>query len=138
MVKIKKTVLVFGTFDGIHEGHRYFLREAKKNGWLIVAVAKDSTVKLLKGHMPKTPLPNRIRALKNEKIADDIVPGDQEIGYWKIIKRISPDIVCLGYDQENLRTALERSDIAKDGKFEIKKIPPFEDGHLHSSALNNI
>jgi cytidyltransferase-like protein len=53
MVENKKkitTVMVFGTFDGIHDGHRYFLNEAKKFGdKLVVAVAKDTTVKTLKG-----------------------------------------------------------------------------------------
>ena len=48
-MKRPKKVMVFGTFDGIHDGHRHFLREAKKQGEeLIVAVSKDEVVQKLK------------------------------------------------------------------------------------------
>ena len=40
-----KKVLVFGTFDGLHEGHKDFLRQAKQYGdHLTVVVGRDSTV----------------------------------------------------------------------------------------------
>ena len=46
----QKKVMVFGTFDIIHRGHFYFLRQSKgKNNFLIVVVARDSTVKKMKG-----------------------------------------------------------------------------------------
>ena len=44
-----KKVLVFGTYDIFHKGHEYFLKESKKKGdYLIVVVARDSTVKKIK------------------------------------------------------------------------------------------
>lgn len=36
-------VMVFGVFDGLHPGHRAFLRQARKKGdKLIVVVARDN------------------------------------------------------------------------------------------------
>ena len=44
-------VLVFGSFDLLHEGHKHFFNEAKKLGnTLYVVVAKDSSIKSFKGH----------------------------------------------------------------------------------------
>lgn len=132
------TVMVFGTFDGVHDGHRYFLKEAKKFGnKLVVAVAKDTTVKTLKGHFPKTPLPNRIMNLKQENLADEVIQGDQEIGKWQIIKTVNPDVVCLGYDQEDLKNALLKALKDKKLNFKIQTIEPFNGDILHSSILNN-
>jgi FAD synthetase len=46
-------VIAFGVFDGLHEGHRHFLREARKlGGRLTVAVAHDEAVVMLKGRRP--------------------------------------------------------------------------------------
>jgi len=45
----EKIVLVFGTFDGLHDGHRFFLTEARKLGdRLIASVATDEIVERIK------------------------------------------------------------------------------------------
>ena len=42
---INKTIAIFGVFDGIHDGHLFFIREAKKQGNRLVAiVARDEVV----------------------------------------------------------------------------------------------
>lgn len=139
MTEIKKkniAVMVFGTFDGIHDGHRYFLNEAKKFGdKLIVTVAKDNTVKNLKGHFPDRPLPNRIRDLESENLADEVLAGDQEIGKWQIIERINPQIICIGYDQKDLEEALKKAIREKGLSCKIEIIKPFKGDLLHSSIL---
>ncbi len=132
------TVMIFGTFDGIHDGHRYFLNEAKKFGdRLVVAVAKDNTVKTLKGRFPEAPLPNRIMALKQENFTEEIVPGDQEIKKWQIIGKTKPDIICVGYDQEDLKEALEKAKKELSLDFKIEIIKPFKGDILHSSIIRN-
>ena len=41
-----KRVLIFGTFDGIHEGHLNLFKQAKKYGdYLIVVVGRDENIK---------------------------------------------------------------------------------------------
>ena len=103
-----KKVLVFGTFDGVHEGHRAMLREAKLLGtYLIVAVAPDAIVKETKGTLPKYSSAQRISMIKNERLADDVVIADSEMHSWRIVKKYKPDIVALGYDQDELKASLE-------------------------------
>ena len=48
-------VMVFGTFDGLHQGHLNFFKQARnlsKNSYLIVSVARDKNVKKIKGRLP--------------------------------------------------------------------------------------
>ena len=132
-----KKILVFGTFDGIHDGHRFFLREAKKHGEeLVVGVAKDGTVKKLKGALPNIPLHNRIKMLQAEGLADRAIPGDENIGNWEIVKREKPDVICLGYDQKELATKLVKDLPAFGFSIEIVIIKDYKGGELHNSLLN--
>jgi len=54
-----KTVLTSGAFDLIHYGHIRLLEEAKRLGGsgarLVVIVARDETIRKLKGHPPVIP-----------------------------------------------------------------------------------
>lgn len=89
-----------GTFDLLHVGHRFFLREADKLGTeLVVLVAQDSNVRKIKN---KTPRENA--ELRKEKVAklayvDKVVIGDEQ-NFAKILHDLKPDILALGYDQE--------------------------------------
>jgi cytidyltransferase-like protein len=101
-------ILTFGTFDGVHEGHREMLRHAKTFGdYLLVAVAPDSVVLEMKGAMPQHSSSKRIEMLKSEHLADEVVLADNESSSWKILKKYKPDIIALGYDQLELRASLE-------------------------------
>jgi cytidyltransferase-like protein len=102
-----KKVLAFGTFDGIHEGHRWFLKRAKALGsHLTIIVAPDAAVKALKGRRARFPLPARMRFLKKEGLADKVAPGDRKQGSWDVLKKHHPHVIALGYDQRALRKAL--------------------------------
>jgi FAD synthetase len=94
MVKIMAT----GTFDLLHMGHIYYLKEAKKLGdELVVIVACDSTVRKLK-HEPVTPEKMRLQLIKELKIVDDAYLGKKN-DIYKIVEEIKPDVIALGYDQ---------------------------------------
>ena len=87
-----------GTFDLLHMGHIYFLKEAKKLGdVLIVVVATDKTVRKLK-HEPVTPEDIRLSLIKELKIVDQAYLGYEDDIYI-IVEEIKPDIIALGYDQ---------------------------------------
>ena len=45
--------MAFGTFDLLHPGHINFLNQAKKHGQLIIVIARDKTVKEVKGKLPQ-------------------------------------------------------------------------------------
>ncbi|MGC9968723.1 MAG: adenylyltransferase/cytidyltransferase family protein [Minisyncoccia bacterium] len=104
-----RTVMVFGTFDGIHDGHRAFLRQAREHGdHLIVAVAQDAVVEQLKKRPPQRNIQERIGALADEALADQVVAGDTEIGTYAVVKRYRPDVIALGYDQTALKKDIEQ------------------------------
>ena len=64
-----------GTFDIIHMGHIYYLKEAKKLGdELIVVVACDETVRRLK-HEPVTNEQMRLDIVKELKVVDEAYIG---------------------------------------------------------------
>ena len=94
MVKVMAT----GTFDLLHMGHIYYLREAKKLGdTLVVVVATDSTVQKLK-HDPITPQESRVNLIKELKMVDEVYLGHDDDMYT-IVQEIKPDIIALGFDQ---------------------------------------
>ena len=54
-MKKKIRIMVFGTFDGLHEGHLDFFKQARqlsKNPFLIVSIARDKNVKIIKKIFP--------------------------------------------------------------------------------------
>ena len=94
MVKVMAT----GTFDLLHMGHIYYLREAKKLGdTLVVVVATDSTVRKLK-HDPITPQEIRVNLIKELRMVDEAYLGHEDDMYT-IVEEIKPDIIALGFDQ---------------------------------------
>ena len=94
MVKVMAT----GTFDLLHMGHIYYLKEAKKLGDILaVVVATDSTVRKLK-HDPITPQEIRVNLIKELKMVDEAYLGHEDDMY-RIVEEIKPDIIALGFDQ---------------------------------------
>lgn len=107
--KQNKTVLVFGTFDRLHEGHRDFLRQAKALGSrLVVSLAQDHIVEDLKGKRPSQNLSQRQEALEQVDEVDELVEGDEELGKYANLAKIDPDVIALGYDQDALKKNLKR------------------------------
>ncbi len=91
-------VMASGTFDLLHMGHIYYLKEAKKLGDdLVVVVACDETVRKLK-HEPVTPEMMRLGLVKELKVVDEAYLGHKDDMY-SIVEEIKPDIIALGYDQ---------------------------------------
>ena len=103
-----KKVLVFGTFDIVHPGHEYFLKQAKEHGdELIVVIARDLTVKQVKKLMPDNNELERLKSIQKLDYVDKAVLGSMDIDKYKIIEEIKPDIICLGYDQKAFTDDLE-------------------------------
>ncbi|MEO8638031.1 MAG: adenylyltransferase/cytidyltransferase family protein [Candidatus Taylorbacteria bacterium] len=131
-----KKVLAFGVFDTFHEGHRAFLTQAKELGnTLTVVVARDDMVKLLKNKTPVQTLQQRKEAVKKEKIADEVISSEDSPGEWKIIGEIRPDVIALGYDQDELLKSIKAIASEFPFTFEIIKLNPYRSGTFHSSLL---
>lgn len=131
----RKRVLAFGTFDLLHAGHLYYLQEAGKlGGELTVVVARDSTVKKVKGFPPMNSERQRLSMVKALKIVDRAVLGSK--GNWvKKVVALSPHAIALGYDQrvsaaqlksqlrrKGLKVGVHRIKAFKPGKFKVTKI----------------
>lgn len=132
-----KKVMVFGVFDGIHEGHKAFLKEATTFGeYLIAVVAQNHIVLHLKGRLPQIDIGERLAHLEAEDNVDEVVIGDKELSSWEVIKKYQPDVIALGYDQEILREDLEKH-VGDFGYVpEIVVLSGFEPNTCHSSLLN--
>ena len=120
-------VMATGTFDIIHLGHIYFLKEAKKLGdKLIVVVATDSTVRKLK-HEPVNPENVRLNLIKELKMVDEVYLGKEDDMY-SIVEEIRPDIIALGFDQihneENIKKELKKRKI----KSKVVRLPEYKGG----------
>ena len=103
-----KKVMAFGTFDGLHAGHRAFLKQARGYGdHLTVVVARDHIVKALKGHFPKIDFRRRCKRLMQEEVVDGLVGSDADLGSWEVLEQCRPDVVAIGYDQTRLKKSLE-------------------------------
>ena len=132
----RKKVLVFGTFDGIHKGHLSLFKQAKKFGdYLVVVVARDLTVKKVKGHLAKFSEQERLKAVYKCKLVNDAQLGNQK-NYYKKIKEIKPQVICLGYDQVVFIDNLEKEIEKMKFKIEIKRLKSFSPDKFKSSLLN--
>ncbi len=111
-------IMVFGTFDMVHEGHMSLFRQARAlapEPHLIVSVARDTAAARVKGTSPRANERDRLARVGDCALVDEAVLGD-ELGYIDHIKQAAPDILALGYDQsgeyvDSLETSLRASGI---------------------------
>lgn len=130
-------VMVLGVFDGLHEGHRALLKEAKAFGdHLIVVVAQNSIVMELKGHGPKHDIAERLAHLGAEDGVDEVVMGDAKLSSWEVIDKYQPEVVVFGYDQTLMKEDFEKHLDKLKAKPIIKVAKSFEPNKYHSSLLN--
>ena len=113
-----------GTFDLLHMGHIYYLKEAKKLGdKLVTVVARDSTVRKLK-HEPVTSEGMRIGIIKELKMVDDAVLGHEDDMY-ATVEDIKPDIIALGYDQIHDEKKIKRELKKRNINIKVARLPKY-------------
>jgi len=132
-----KTLMVFGTFDIFHPGHRSFLRQAKKHGdFLIVVVARDKTVTNVKKQKPVNNEQQRLENIKKSKLADEVILGNVGNKYT-VIKKYKPNIICLGYDQKFFVRGLKQKIRDFGLKTKTIKLKPHKTEIYKSSKLKS-
>lgn len=134
-------VMVFGTFDVFHPGHKSFIEQAmKKSGkslngrkdWafdLIVVVARDVTVRKLKPQL-KNPESVRLRVLQEAFPELEIVLGDEK-DPMMMVRKYRPEMVCLGYDQVGFSQQL----LKEFPEIKIERLEAFEPEKWKSSKM---
>jgi len=134
----KKIVLASGVFDLLHLGHVRFLEEAKraggKNAELIVVVARDSTVEKMKGRKPIMPEQERCLLVESLKVVDKAVLGYERLDIGEIIRDLKPDIIALGYDQEEMAGQVQNYLETHKSSVKVVRIGKFGKNTLDSSS----
>lgn len=128
-----KSVMVFGTFDLLHEGHLYLFKEAKKHGdTLIVVVARDTSVKKIKGFAPHQNELQRLEKVKKCSLVDKALLGYED-DFYQVIEEQKPTVLCFGYDQDkqNINVELKKRKI----NAEIITLTAFEPEKFKSSLM---
>ena len=94
--------VVFGVFDLLHQGHLSFFDQASRHGNLVAIVARDSTVLKFKKRKPHHSEKIRLKAVRKMPEVKKAMLGDKIRGTYGVLKKIKPDVICLGYDQNEL------------------------------------
>lgn len=130
-------IMAQGTFDLLHPGHLYYLRESAELGdELYVVISRDSRLEGKKDVvMPEEDRKTVVNAL--EMVEEAVLGSENSI--FDSVERIQPDIVTLGYDQdfdeEELEEKLEEEGF---GGVEVVRIGKCEGKIESSTDLRNI
>lgn len=138
---MKRRVLTFGTFDPLHKGHKYFLAQARKLGnYLLVVVARDSYIRLVKKREPRADEQRRKAKVQDLTFVDEVILGEE----WPVedkyglLMTLPFDVLALGYDQKPDDQAAGEV-LAKIGRGEAKvvRLPAYKPGRYKSSLIKN-
>ena len=130
-----KTVMIFGTFDNVHDGHRALFHQATEHGDKIIAVvARDETVEQVKGRRPQCHECERVAELLQIDVIDDIILGYGGKDKCVVVRDHKPDVILLGYDQEHFVDELYV--LADEQDFVIVRAQAYEPEVYKSSLLN--
>ncbi|USN58411.1 MAG: adenylyltransferase/cytidyltransferase family protein [Candidatus Peribacteria bacterium] len=129
-------VVTFGTFDGVHPGHEYYLSEAKKYGdRLITIIGTDKNVAKIKGRPPKKSQFERMSKVLQLGLSDGVIIGDEEDPF-KFIGFYQPWVIALGYDQAGFAEHLEEYLEHQKLDTQILRIEPYKPEKYKSSLIN--
>ncbi len=132
----KYNTMIFGVFDGLHDGHKFFIDKVNSiSKALYIALTPTQIVKDLKGKPSLYSIKERIILLQKQYPNAIVLEGDAIQGEWKYIKKYNPDMIVCGYDQDKLYEALDK--IKDVYNFNLVKIEENLDGdNLHSRFIN--
>ncbi len=125
--------IAFGTFDGFHPGHKFYLDSAAAHGDLTVVVARDSTVMKVKGRAARRNEQERLTDLQTAGY--NAILGSESDKY-AVLSQIQPDTICLGYDQEAFTEKLSEACKERGVRAEILRMEAFHPERYKSSILN--
>ncbi len=131
-----QAVLVFGSFDMLHQGHRYFLKSSRKHGqYLWVVLARDEEIVYFKQRSPAWNFEQRKAALIESGLVDQVISSDTQHGTFYVLQNSAKiDKIVLGDGQESLAAALETFFLANEElRCPINYIAPYH-RRWHSST----
>ena len=137
MKKTYKKGMIFGTFDGLHPGHLYFIEKTlrlAKN--VVIVVARDRTVKEVKKKLPHNNEKERLTEIRKAFPQVKARLGNSDRDKYKVIEEEKPDLICLGYDQNSFDKGLE-DELKERGlkKTEVVRLRSYKKWEYKSSKL---
>ncbi len=127
--------MVFGTFDYLHAGHENYIKQAKEHGTSVIAiVARDKTVKTIKGNLPDNNEKERLKNLEQTGWVDKAILGHPK-DKTKVIKAYRPNIIALGYDQFAFTYNLEKLIMDLKLNTKIVRLKPYRPDMYKSSII---
>ena len=144
-------VVIFGVFDVFHDGHKFMLKSASTLGELHIILTTDKMVQVLKKRRVHDSYEKRKNNIYSSAVFAShtsnqviglhyrIYPSDEELGTYKELQKIDPDIVCFGYDQlalkEDLLKRLEQGKITLKSSIRFVDIEPYYPEQFKSSII---
>ena len=128
------TGMAFGTFAIVHTGHIRFLERARSFcNKLIVVVARDSTVKEMKG---KSIIPEqqRLEVVAALKPVDEAVLGSEGKDRLAVVAARKPDVIILGPDQDENEGELAFKLEKRGLNPKIIRVNELSKGELHKTS----
>lgn len=122
-------VLVFGTFDHLHPGHRFLLDAASQRGELCIVVARTNSVEHIKGCAPEQSEDQRKAALQEAYPDATVTLGDLD-DYLAPVRQWQPDLILLGYDQQMPPGVSE-----EDLECKVERVEAYEPEKYKSSLM---
>ncbi len=104
------------------------------NAKLIVIVARDETVRKLKGHDPVIPEDQRRAVIEALKVVDEALLGYEEMDLVRVVEQIKPDIVVMGHDQQSIKAQVEKVNKVLNADIEVHQLAQFGEAALNSSS----
>ena len=92
-------VMIFGTFDHLHDGHRFLVTQAMKRGQVTAVVGRDRNVLTIKGRPPLQTLAKRMETLAAEFPTLRVIGGSEQ-DFLAPLRTEKPDLLLFGYDQK--------------------------------------
>jgi len=133
-----KLVLATGAFDLLHFGHLKALEDAKKAGGrdaqLVVLVARDRTVEKRKGKKPILPEDQRRVLVESLKPVDRAILGYEELNIGAVIRKLKPDVIAVGYDQNDILEAVREALRDYPSKVKVVQTKRYGAEDLNSSS----
>ncbi len=127
-------VLTAGTFEILHPGHIYYLQEAWKLGRVVTIVARDTTVRKLKGRDVVINEQQRLKVVENLYYVHKARLGYED-DMLRVVEEERPNIILLGPDQpvdeDKLRRELERRGLSN---IQIMRLPSRLNSELYSTS----
>ena len=100
-------------------------------------VARDSTVKKLKGKPPYQGERQRLEAILSLNLADKAILGDRGLNKYQVVEKYRPEVICLGYDQTSFVGGLKKKLGELKLKTKIIRLKPYQAHKYKTSIIKN-